>query len=40
MKRYLVGGALRDNLLGREVHDRDFVIIGASEEEFLERYSS
>lgn len=39
MKRYLVGGALRDNLLGREVHDRDFVIIGASEEEFQKRYS-
>ena len=29
MKKYLVGGAVRDKILGREVHDRDFVIIGA-----------
>lgn len=38
MKKYLVGGAVRDNLLGRQLRDKDFVIIGASEEEFLERY--
>ncbi|MBW2220534.1 MAG: hypothetical protein JRF40_13775 [Deltaproteobacteria bacterium] len=38
MKRYLVGGAVRDSLLGRKVHDRDFVIIGASEQEFLRTY--
>ena len=35
MKKYLVGGSVRDTILGREVHDRDFVIIGASGDEFL-----
>jgi tRNA nucleotidyltransferase (CCA-adding enzyme) len=39
MKKYLVGGALRDKLLGREVHDRDFVIIGGSENEFQKKYA-
>lgn len=39
MKKYLVGGAVRDNLLGRQVRDKDFVIIGASEKEFLKRYT-
>ena len=38
MKKYLVGGAVRDKILGREVHDRDFAIIGASREEFLKQY--
>lgn len=30
MKTYLVGGAVRDALLGREVKDRDWVVVGAT----------
>ncbi len=30
MKTYLVGGAVRDRLLGRAVKDRDYVVVGAS----------
>jgi len=30
MKRYLVGGAVRDALLGLPVHERDWVIVGAT----------
>ncbi len=29
MQIYLVGGAVRDRLLGRPVHDRDWVVVGA-----------
>jgi tRNA nucleotidyltransferase (CCA-adding enzyme) len=36
MEVYLVGGAVRDRLLGRPVHERDWVVVGASPEE-LER---
>ena len=32
MKRYLVGGAVRDALLGRPVGDRDWVVVGADPE--------
>ena len=35
MKIYLVGGAIRDELLGRKVHDKDFVVIGATADEML-----
>jgi len=35
MQTYLVGGAVRDKLLGRSVTDRDFVVVGASPEEML-----
>ncbi|AMX01513.1 multifunctional CCA addition/repair protein [Microbulbifer thermotolerans] len=31
MKIYLVGGAVRDKLLGRPVHERDWVVVGADE---------
>ncbi len=34
MKIYRVGGAVRDRLLGRPVHDTDFVVVGATEAEF------
>ncbi|MGA8258739.1 MAG: multifunctional CCA addition/repair protein [Arenicellales bacterium] len=34
---YLVGGAVRDGLLGREVKDRDWVVVGATPEDMLER---
>ncbi len=37
MKTYLVGGAVRDELLGRKVLERDHVVVGASEEEMLRR---
>ena len=32
MKIYMVGGAVRDALLGREVHDRDWVVVGGTPE--------
>lgn len=35
MKIYLVGGAVRDDLLGREVTERDFVVVGATPEALL-----
>ncbi|MEH6812834.1 MAG: hypothetical protein V7677_09935, partial [Motiliproteus sp.] len=33
MKTYLVGGAVRDRLLGIPVYDRDWVVVGASVEQ-------
>ena len=36
MQVYLVGGAVRDRLLGREVRERDWVVVGATPAE-LER---
>lgn len=35
MHSYLVGGAVRDNLLGRPVVDRDHVVVGAHPDELL-----
>lgn len=35
MKTYLVGGAVRDRLLGLEVKDRDYMVVGASIDEML-----
>ncbi len=35
MKIYRVGGAVRDELLGRSSADRDFVVIGATPEEMI-----
>ena len=35
MKTYLVGGAVRDELLGRAVHDKDYVVVGATIEQML-----
>jgi tRNA nucleotidyltransferase (CCA-adding enzyme) len=32
MKVYLVGGAVRDELLGRPVHERDWVVVGGTAE--------
>ncbi|MBS9779416.1 MAG: tRNA nucleotidyltransferase [Moraxellaceae bacterium] len=34
-KVYLVGGAVRDKLLGRKVHDADYVVVGSSPEYML-----
>lgn len=38
MKRYLVGGAVRDILLGRPVVDQDYLIVDATPEAFVRRY--
>jgi tRNA nucleotidyltransferase (CCA-adding enzyme) len=35
MKTYLVGGAVRDRLLGIDVQDRDYVVVGAQPEDLL-----
>ena len=35
MKTYLVGGAVRDELLGMPVHERDWVVVGATPELML-----
>ena len=35
MQIYMVGGAVRDKLLGRPVNDRDWVVVGAKPEQML-----
>ena len=35
MKTYLVGGAVRDRLLGQTVSEKDWVVVGATEGEML-----
>ncbi len=35
MQTYLVGGAVRDHLLGLPVHDRDWVVVGATPERMV-----
>lgn len=37
MKSYLVGGAVRDFLLKRQVKDKDWVVVGATIEQMLEK---
>src|SRR5437762_14289688 len=37
MKTYAVGGAVRDELLGLPVQDRDYVVVGATPEGMLEQ---
>ena len=37
MEIYLVGGAVRDTLLGQKVSERDWVVVGAKPEEMLRR---
>ena len=36
MKAYVVGGAVRDRLLGEPVNDRDWVVIGASPQDMVD----
>ena len=36
MTRYLVGGAVRDRLLGRAMGDRDWVVVGTTPEQMLQ----
>ena len=35
MDVYLVGGAVRDSLLGLSVTENDYVVVGATEQEML-----
>ncbi len=37
MKRYLVGGAVRDRLLGLEVRERDWVVVGTDPQTMLDQ---
>ncbi|MDH1701088.1 multifunctional CCA addition/repair protein [Comamonas terrigena] len=37
MKIYMVGGAVRDRLLGRPFHDTDWVVVGATPEDMVAR---
>lgn len=37
MKTYLVGGAVRDELLGMRAYDRDWVVVGATPKQMLEK---
>nr|WP_041750151.1 CCA-adding protein [Buchnera aphidicola] len=37
MKIYLVGGAIRDSLLGLSVQDRDWMVVGATPEQMLKK---
>ena len=37
MKVYLVGGAVRDRLLGRQVREKDYVVVGATPEQMQAR---
>lgn len=38
MKIYQVGGSVRDEILGLKPYDRDYVVVGATVEEFLKKY--
>ena len=35
MKIYLVGGAVRDKLMGISIKDRDYVVVGSTPEEMV-----
>tara|TARA_B100001250_G_scaffold153714_1_gene131976 strand:- start:413 stop:1480 length:1068 start_codon:yes stop_codon:yes gene_type:complete len=37
MKVYLVGGAVRDSLLGLPFHEKDWVVVGATKEELIDK---
>ena len=37
MKTYLVGGAVRDHLMGVYPKDKDFVVVGSSEQEMMDK---
>ncbi len=38
MKIYQVGGSVRDEIMGIKPHDFDYVVVGTTEKEFLEKY--
>ena len=35
---YLVGGAVRDEIMGRKIEDEDYCIVGISQKEFEELF--
>ena len=35
MNVYLVGGAVRDELIGRKIKEKDWVVVGSTEEDLL-----
>src|SRR5690554_521608 len=37
MQVYLVGGAVRDELLGLKVEDKDYVVVGATPQQMLDQ---
>ena len=37
MKIYQVGGAVRDRLLGKAVHDVDYVVVGGTADEMMQK---
>ena len=37
-KLYLVGGAVRDKLLEKEIHDKDYCVVGITAEEFKDLF--
>lgn len=37
-RMYLVGGAVRDEIMGRTVHDEDYCVVGISCEEFMKMF--
>lgn len=37
MKNYLVGGAVRDQLLGLDIKDRDYVVVGATPQQMVDK---
>ena len=37
MRTYLVGGAVRDQLLGKEPKERDWVVVGSSPDEMISK---
>ena len=37
MQTYLVGGAVRDKLLGLAVKERDWVVVGATPQQMLDQ---
>lgn len=37
-KLYLVGGAIRDEIMGKEIYDKDYCVIGISKEKFIDLF--
>ena len=35
---YLVGGAIRDEIIGKELYDKDYCVTGISKEKFIELF--
>jgi tRNA nucleotidyltransferase (CCA-adding enzyme) len=37
LKIYQVGGVVRDRLLGRTIHDIDYVVVGSTADEMMQK---